>query len=288
MKELNQPQEKEQQLTLEEKWEQATLANNFIFYKVMRHHPDACKYLIEMLLNIKIEKMEMHSEEVIDIDHDSKSIRLDVFVKDTGKMYDIEMQTTDTKDLPKRSRYYQALMDLDTLKTGQLYKDLKDSHVIFICLEDIYKNGLPIYTFEYICTEDGKTKLNDRALKHFFIAETCAKMIENKEARSFFEFLISNKATSSYTSDLDKYVTDAKHNMQWRVQYMTWERQRTYDFNAGQEKGIAIGEQRGRQEAAIESAKNFLKMNILTPEQIAQGTGLTVDEVKQLAAEVIA
>ncbi len=29
-------------------------------------------------------------------------------------------------------------------------------------------------------------------------------------------------------------------------------------------------------------------MNILTPEQIAQGTGLTVDEVKQLAAEVIA
>ncbi len=113
-------------------------------------------------------------------------------------------------------------------------------------------------------------------------------MIKDKEIKSFFEFLISNKATSDYTSDLNKYVTDAKHNMQWRVQYMTWERQRTYDFNAGQEKGIAIGEQRGRQEAAIESAKNFLKMNILTPEQIAQGTGLTVDEVKQLAAEVIA
>lgn len=65
---------------------------------------------------------------------------------------------------------------------------------------------------------------------------------------------------------------------------MTWERQRTYDFNAGQEKGIAIGEKKN----ALENAKNFLKMNILTPEQIAQGTGLTVDEVKQLAAEVIA
>ena len=23
------------------KWKKATLANNFIFYKVMRHHPDA-------------------------------------------------------------------------------------------------------------------------------------------------------------------------------------------------------------------------------------------------------
>ena len=27
-------------LTPEEKWEKATIANNFIFYKVMRNHPD--------------------------------------------------------------------------------------------------------------------------------------------------------------------------------------------------------------------------------------------------------
>ena len=276
--------EQDRPLTPEEKWERATLANNFIFYKVMRHHPDACKHLIEMLLNIKIESMEMHNEEVIDLDHDSKGIRLDVFVKDINKMYDIEIQAANTDDLPKRSRYYQALMDLDTLKTGQEYKELKNSHVIFICLDDIFKRGIPIYTFDYTCKEDGETKLDDGALKHFFIAKTCAKMIKDKEIKSFFEFLISNKATSDYTSDLNKYVTDAKHNMQWRVQYMTWERQRTYDFNAGQEKGIAIGEKKN----ALENAKNFLKMNILTPEQIAQGTGLTVDEVKQLAAEVTA
>ena len=48
----------EKQLSAEEKWEKATLANNFIFYKVMRHHQDACRRLIEMLLNIKIEKFE--------------------------------------------------------------------------------------------------------------------------------------------------------------------------------------------------------------------------------------
>ena len=42
--------EGKKELTPEEKWEQATLANNFIFYKVMRHHQDACKQLLEMLL----------------------------------------------------------------------------------------------------------------------------------------------------------------------------------------------------------------------------------------------
>jgi len=91
MNEIYKIQKQNKELTPEEKWDRATLADNFIFYKVMRHHPDACKHLIEILLNIKIERMEMHNEEVIDLDHDSKGIRLDVFVKDTGKMYDIEM-----------------------------------------------------------------------------------------------------------------------------------------------------------------------------------------------------
>ena len=49
---------KKKKPTPQEVWNKATLANNFIFYKVMRHHPDACKKLIEMLLNIKIRKME--------------------------------------------------------------------------------------------------------------------------------------------------------------------------------------------------------------------------------------
>ena len=56
----------DKRLTPEEKWERATLANNFIFYKVMRHHPEACKHLLEMLLKIKIKKMEMHNEEAME------------------------------------------------------------------------------------------------------------------------------------------------------------------------------------------------------------------------------
>ena len=190
---------KKEILTLEQKWENLTLANNFIFYTVMRHHPKECQHLIEMLLEIKIEHMEMSNEETIEIDHDSHGIRL----------------------------------------------------------------------------EDGKTKLNDRAYKHFFIAKNCARMIENKEVRAFFDFLTTNKSADSFTSDLHSYVTNAKHNMQWRFQYMTWERQRTYDFDAGKEA------------ASIASAKNFLRMNLGTPEQIAQGTGLPLEQVLVLKEELI-
>ena len=270
----------QRELTPEQKWEQATLANNFIFYKVMRHHPEACKHLIEMLLKVKIKQMEMHNEEVIELDRDAKGIRLDVFLKDSDKMYDVELQMTDTKELPERARYYQGLMDLDTLKAGQKYKDLRDSHVIFICLEDVFHNGLPVSTFENICVEDRKTKLNDRAYKHFFFAEACAKLIEDEEAKSFFEFLISNRASNGFTSDLKDYVTDAKHNMQWRFQFMTWERQRAYDYDDGKAAGIL----EGAQQKAVEAARNFLKEGI-SSEIISRCTGLSLEEVKNLSEE---
>ena len=261
-------------LTPEEKWESLTLANNFIFYKVMRHHPDACQHLIELLLGIKIEKIEMANEETIFIDHDSRGIRLDVFVKDTNKIFDVEMQVKDTKDLPERSRYYQGVMDIDSLGDGQGFHELKNSHVIFICLADIFHNNLPVCTFENICIEDGKTKLNDRAYKHFFIAKNCVKMIENKEIREFFEFLISNKTSAGFTSELGTYVNDAKHNTQWRMQYMTWERWQAY----ARDEGI--------QEAKITSAKSFLRMNVLSPEQIAEGTSLPLEQVLELKEEI--
>lgn len=225
------------ELTPEQKWERATLANNFIFYKVMRHHPDACQHLLEMLLNIKIEKMTIANEEVIDVDHDAKGIRLDVYVKEDERVYDIEIQVADTNELPERARFYSSAMDLDILAAGQDYEELPDSHVILICMKQIFENNLPIYTFENLCIEDKKTRLNDRSYKHFFIAPTCAKMIKDKEVKSFFEFLISNKAQTGYTSDLSKYVADAKRNTQWRLQYMTVERLERSAFKNGLVQG---------------------------------------------------
>ena len=268
---------KKQDAKILQKWKKVTLANNFIFYKVMRNHPDACKHLLEILLNIKIKRMKISTEETLEIDNDAKGIRLDVYVNETKRMHDIELQVINTQELPKRSRYYAALMDCDTLKHGEKYSKLKDSHVIFICLEDVFDNELPINTFENICLEDGVTKLNDRAYKHFFIAPRCAKILKDKELKAFFEFLISNKAASNYTSTLDSYVKDAKRNMQWRMQYMTWERQRAYDFDAGKEAGL--------KQKAIEDAKSFYA-NGASIELIAKSLKMPIKKVQEIVSDV--
>ncbi len=270
----------EMQLTPEQKWDRATLSNNFIFYKVMRSHPEACQRLIEMLLNIKIKEMKMSAEETIAVDPDSKSIRLDVFVKDTGQVFDVELQVANTTELPERSRYYAGVMDIDALKSGQKYKELPDSHVIFICMQDIFRNGLPVNTFQNICTEDGKTKLDDRSWKHFYIAPICATMIKDAEVKAFFEFLISNQASTSYTDELKAYVADAKQKTENKMQFMTWERQRAYDYDDGKEAGIAIG----TQQKAIEDAKSFYA-NGVSIELIAKTLHMDIEQVRQIVNE---
>ncbi len=237
----------------------------------MRNHPEECKQLLEMLLKIKIRKMEMHNEETIDLDHDAKSIRLDVFVKESNRMHDIELQVANTKELPKRARYYAGLMALDTLKNGDPYKKLRDSHVIFICMSDIFNYGLPVYSFENLCKENNKIKLNDRDFKHFFIAPICAKMIQDSELKAFFELLVSNKAKSKFTKTLKTYVDDAKHNMQWRHQYMTYLRQRNTDLETGREEG--------RTEKAIEAAVKVVKKYNAIPETAAADFGAPLDKV---------
>ena len=267
---------KNETLTLEQKWESLTLANNFIFYKVMRNNPEVCRELLEILLEIKIEHLDIHSEETIDIDFESKGIRLDVYAKNETDSYNIELQAINTKELPERARYYQGVMDVDCLKSGQRYRELKNSYVIFICIQDIFNKGLPCYRFENICLHDASIRLNDRTFKYFFIADNCDKILNEKQ-KSFLKLVSGQKADDSFSKKVEQLAEDAKHNTQWKRQYMEWERQRTYDYEDGKEAGS--------QQKAIEAATEFLKENI-SPEIIAKCVKLPLDQVLQLKSQL--
>lgn len=266
--------------TFEEKWQNATLTNNFIFYKIMRNNPDVCKELLEILLEFKIEEIQMSQEEEIDIDFGSKGIRMDVYVKDGDgkKIYNIELQTSDTKELPERSRYYQGVIDVDLLKSGQKYKDLKTAYIIFICVDDIFGNGLPKYTFENLCLEDKEIKLNDRTQKLFFISKNCDKLL-NAEQRAFLSMVTSNKSSNAFTDKINALVNDAKRNTQWRKQFMDWEREKTYIREDAIEESML--------QKALETARNFLAEGD-SPEKVSRCIGLPLEQVLELKKELAA
>lgn len=294
------------ELTPAEKWERATLADNFIFCKVMTSNPDLCKELLELLLNIKIERIEIPvAERSFKVDYDSKGIRFDVYVKDgTGRCFDIEIQTTNRTNLAKRARYYQGLMDVDSLVSGADYSELNESYVIFLCMEDAFGSGLPVYDFHQVCKQNSDILFNDGTHKVFFNASKYDKM-PTESLREFFKFLNGLNAASDFTDQLEQKVRYAKTNAQWRHRFMTWEQEMRIQVKEKSEqlakemakdlanemvedrvnamrKDIEKEAKEMAVEKVEETAKKLLAEKI-APEVVAKCTGLSLEQVKKLA-----
>ncbi len=126
-----------------------------------------------------------------------------------GSIFVTKIQTAHFLDLAKRARYYQSVMDVDNLQSGDDYKSLKDNYVIFLCLGDTIGNGLPVYTFRYRADEDNSILMNDGTVNIFFNARNYDKMKPQK-MRSFFEYLCQQKTNSDFTDRLAAMVERIK------------------------------------------------------------------------------
>ena len=95
-------------------------------------------------------------------------MRLDVWAEDdTDAVYNIEAQKENHKNLPHRSRFYQALIDSKLLDPGEIdFSKMKDCYSIIIAPFDLFGEGLYQYTFQMNCNETGQP-LNDGAIRIF-------------------------------------------------------------------------------------------------------------------------
>ena len=283
-----------EKLTPAQRWERLTFADDYIFCRVLSQNLEITKELLEILLDIKIDHIEQAaSQKENKVDFLSKGVRFDVYVKDgTGRCFDIEIQTSHYSNLAKRARYYQSVMDVDSLDTGESYKTLKDSYVIFLCLGDPFGKGVPVYTFRYRSDEDNSITMDDGSVNIFFNAKLYDKM-NSVERRNFFEYLCKQKAESDFTANLANKVKSVKTSSDEKRVYMTFEEmveiRHEEGFNEGKsvglEEGIAQGMKKGQEEGAynnkLETAKNLLKDNI-SPEAVVKYTGLPLETVLKL------
>ena len=114
------------------KWEELTITDDFMFCKVMSDSA-LCKELLEILLHIKIDRLVFQEpQKSFKLTPESRGIRLDVYVKDSNHIFDIELQTTNERNLELRTRYYQGVMDIDELEKGELFSDMKESYIMYI------------------------------------------------------------------------------------------------------------------------------------------------------------
>lgn len=79
------------------------------------------------------------------------------------------MQKRNNDNMPKRSRFYQGILDASGLFQGsdQRYENMTDVYVIFITDFDIFGKGLYKYTFTNKCDEVQGLPLGDGATRIF-------------------------------------------------------------------------------------------------------------------------
>ena len=193
-----------------------------MFQKVMQD-ADICKDFIEKLLHINIKTVNyIESEKTISLGNNSKGIRLDVYVEtDDGRIIDIEMQTSkENQDFGKRTRYYQGLIDLNTLNKGESYRKLKESCIIFVCTFDPFNRSRMMYTFRNACIEDSELNLNDGTTKIFLNATGKIGSLD-ADIESFLRYVNSGSIRGEFTNRIDERLRELKEREEIGVEYMT-------------------------------------------------------------------
>ena len=219
------------------KYEELDITDPFIFAKVMSEK-ELCKPLLENILNIKIRDIVyVDYEETIQMTAKSKGIRLDIYVEDDDNtVFNLEMQTTTYKELPKRSRYYQGIIDLNMIEKGESYDILKESYVIFICTFDPFGEGRHIYTFCNTCQENTSLTLNDDAVK--IVLNTKGTIDDvSPEMKRILDYIEGKGASDTFTRELENAVQSVRQNEDWRRDYMTLQQEYQERFQEGKIEG---------------------------------------------------
>lgn len=232
---------------------------------------------LNLLLNIFLGRSDM---EVIEVTAQreyknvgGRSVRLDLFAKDSsGKVYDIEVQRADKGAVSRRARYYSSMLDTKLLNTGDDFSALVDSYVIFITEHDVMGEGLPLYHIRRIVEETGRA-FGDGT-----------------------HILYVNAAYEDNTSPIGKLMHDFRCTSADEMNYTQLAEKVRYfkETEGGQETMCRLIEelineekQESRREAVhetqIQNALNMIEAGRLTYEEIAEYSGLPLDEVKKLA-----
>ena len=286
-------------------WQELNFSDNYIFCKVMQN-PELCKKLLEILLDFRIDKIEyLNTEQTLENNYNTRGIRMDVYVKDSNKVYDLEMQSGDYEDILLRARYYQSACDIANTNRRTQYRNLKETYIIFLCKDDPFGLDLPKYTEHKSFLEDHSFIYNDKTHKLFYNASSFAKE-KNQQVREVLEFIYNLKSHPGITQELEKSVLQTKQKPQWEDEYMYFidivEEEKEYARQIGHAEGLAAGHAEGHAEglaeglaeghaeglaegahySSVNTAKKLLAMNTLTKQQIADAVNLPIEEILAL------
>ena len=258
-----------------------TLLDRFLFAEAVED-PETMQILLEIILGeeIVIENLPQTEKEQRKSPR-YRHIRLDVWAKDENdRIYDTEVQRRDTGNLPKRSRYYQGLIDGKLLEPGTVdFNLLNDVFIILITPFDLFGSERYRYTFRMRCEEEGEIILEDGAVRIFLNTHGKNKEEVRPELIEFLNYvektneLQGEAFQSERVTKIQRAVQQIKSNEQIGVKYMQeWEERQD-------EIDKAIEADREKRTLELIQKKQAKGKNIT---QIADELEMTEEEVQRV------
>lgn len=194
----------------------------------------------------------------------ARSVCLDAYGTDSeNKKYDLEIQRSDKGADPHRARYHSSVMDVENLDAGQEFAELPDTYTIFITEKDFYEQGKPIYVVERINLTTGK-KFEDGEHILYVNGEYRGESELGKLMHDF-NCTEADDMNFSLIAERTRYLKENPEGVSEMCKVMEDMRNET-----------VLAERRT-------IARSFILMGELSYEQIAEGTKLSIEEVRELA-----
>lgn len=214
---------------------------------------EVCKIIIELSLDITIRSIAWkEGQKVIHNLPGSRGIRMDFYVEDDlGQVFDVEMQKRNEGNIPKRTRFYQALIDAPMLKSGERgFDGLKPAYIVVICGFALFGYGLYRYTFDNRCKEIPDLVMGDECQKIIFNTKGKDERGVDKPLIDFLHY-VEKSSEESVPEDCDKRlkhlhkkIHQIKLSEEIGVSYMKMEERDRLIRDEGLRKGRAEGDAR--------------------------------------------
>lgn len=248
--------------------QELNLTDAFLF-DVATEELENCKAIIELTTGLRLKSLKWKSgQKVIHNLPGKRGVRLDFIAEsEDGRIFDVEMQNRNEGNIPKRTRFYQALIDAPILKSGERgFDKMNPLYIIIICNYDPYGKKKYCYTFDNQCKEVPGLRLGDEVTKLLLSTKGENEEEVSKELVDFLHYVTESNENGlpdecdERLKRLHESIREIKASADMEVEYMKMEERERIIRDEGKQIGIINGK--------IESVLELLEDKGEVPEKV--------------------
>ena len=248
--------------------QEQNLTDDFLF-DVTTEELENCKAIIELTTGLRLKSLKWKSgQKVIHNLPGKRGVRLDFIAEsEDGRIFDVEMQNCNEGNIPKRTRFYQALIDAPILKSGERgFDKMNPLYIIIICNYDPYGKKKYCYTFDNQCKEVPGLRLGDEVTKLLLSTKGENEEEVSKELVDFLHYVTESNENGlpdecdERLKRLHESIREIKASADMEVEYMKMEERERIIRDEGKQIGIINGK--------IESVLELLEDKGEVPEKV--------------------